>query len=84
MAETKPGTPPGRARIGNTGEVGRRQPAPCLGHHPRGEGLPVRHLAQRSRGIQPNRRSATASPAAPQATTIASAPESANSDAPSR
>jgi hypothetical protein len=44
MAETKPGTPPGRGRIGNTGEDGRRQPAQCLGHHPRGGELPINHL----------------------------------------
>jgi len=47
MAETKPGTPPGRARIGNTGEEGRRQPAPCLGHHPRGDELPINQLGRR-------------------------------------
>src|ERR671919_116701 len=50
MAETEPGTPPRRARIGNTGEEGRRQPAKCLSHHPRGEELPVDHLAARPRG----------------------------------
>jgi len=44
MAETKPGTPLGRARIGNTGEDGRRQPAPCLSHQSRDEELPVGHL----------------------------------------
>ena len=44
MAETKPGTPPVRARSGNTGEEGRRQPAPCLSHRPRGEELPINHL----------------------------------------
>ena len=44
MAETKPGTPPVRARIGNTGEDGRRHPAQCLSHHPRGEELPISHL----------------------------------------
>ena len=44
MAETKPGTPPVRARIGHTGEDGRRQPAPCLSHHPRDEELPISHL----------------------------------------
>jgi len=44
MAETKPGTPPVRASIGNTGEDGRRQPAPCLSHQPRGEELPINHL----------------------------------------
>jgi len=44
MAETKPGTPPVRARIGNTGEDGRRQPAPCLSRLPRGEELPIKHL----------------------------------------
>ena len=46
MAETKPGTSPVRARIGNTGEEGRRQPAPCLSHLPRGEELPINHLGQ--------------------------------------
>ena len=46
MAETKLGTPPDRARIGNTGEGGRRQPAMRLGHQPRGEGLPINHLAR--------------------------------------
>ena len=30
MAETELGTPPVRARIGNTGEGGRRHPATCL------------------------------------------------------
>jgi arylsulfatase A-like enzyme len=44
MAETEPGTPPVRVRIGNTGEDGRRQPATRLGHHPRDEELPVGHL----------------------------------------
>jgi hypothetical protein len=44
MAGTKPGTPPVRARIGNTGEGGRRQPAPCLSHQPRDEELPINHL----------------------------------------
>ncbi len=44
MAVTKPGTPPVRARIGNTGENGRRQPAPCLSHRPRGEELPISRL----------------------------------------
>jgi len=44
MDETEPGTPPDRARIGNTGEGGRRQPATRLGHHPRGNELPVSHL----------------------------------------
>ena len=44
MAETKLGTPPDRARIGNTGEGERRQPAMSLGHQPRGEGLPINHL----------------------------------------
>jgi hypothetical protein len=44
MAETKPGTSPVRARIGNTGEEGRRQPAMCLSHHPRDEELPINHL----------------------------------------
>ena len=44
MDETEPGTPPDRARIGNTGEGGRRQPATRLGHHPRGDELPVSHL----------------------------------------
>ena len=44
MAETKPGTPPVRARIGNTGEGGRRQPALCLSHRPRDEELPISHL----------------------------------------
>jgi hypothetical protein len=57
MAETKPGTPPGRARIGNTGEEGRRQPAPCLGHHPRGERLPVGHLDTLSGMLVANYRS---------------------------
>src|SRR3990172_7026969 len=46
MAETKPGTPPVRARIGNTGEDGRRQPAPCLSHLPRDEELPINHLGR--------------------------------------
>ena len=45
MAETKPGTPPVRARIGNTGEDGWRHPAWCLSHRPRGEELPINHLA---------------------------------------
>ena len=49
MAETKPGTPPVRARIGNTGEDGRRQPAPCLSHRPRDEELPINHLGLRGR-----------------------------------
>jgi branched-chain amino acid transport system permease protein len=44
MAETKPGTPPARARIGNTGESGRRQPAPRLSHQPRGAELSINHL----------------------------------------
>ena len=44
MAETELGTPPDRGRIGNTGEGGRRQPAMCRSHHPRGEGLPINHL----------------------------------------
>jgi hypothetical protein len=46
MAETKPVTPPVRARIGNTGEDGRRQPVTCLSHQPRGEALPINHLNQ--------------------------------------
>ena len=44
MAETEPGTPPVRARIGNTGEGGLRQPAKRLSHHPRDEELPINHL----------------------------------------
>ena len=44
MAETKPGTPPVRARIGNTGKGGRRHPALCLSHQPRDEELPINHL----------------------------------------
>jgi hypothetical protein len=44
MAETKPGTPSVRARIGNTSEHGRRQPAMCLSHRPRDEELPISHL----------------------------------------
>ena len=44
MAEIKPGTPPVRARIGHTGEGGRRHPALCLSHQPRGEELPINHL----------------------------------------
>src|SRR2546425_1235558 len=35
---------PRRARIENTGEEGRRQPAILISHHPRGEELPVNHL----------------------------------------
>ena len=46
MAETKQGTPPVRARIGNTGEGGRRHPATCLSHQPRGEELPINHLGE--------------------------------------
>jgi len=45
MAETEQGTPPVRARIGNTGEGGPRHPATCLSLEPRGEGLPINHLA---------------------------------------
>ena len=45
MAETEPGTRPVRARIGNTGEEGRRHPEMCLSHQPRGEELPINHLA---------------------------------------
>ena len=44
MAETEPGTSPVRARIGNTGEDGRRQPAMCLSHQPRDEELLSNHL----------------------------------------
>jgi hypothetical protein len=44
MAETEPGTPPVRARIGNTGDEGRRHPATCLGHLPPGEELPISRL----------------------------------------
>jgi len=44
MAETKPGTPLVRARIGNTGEDKRRHPAMRLSHLPRREELPVDHL----------------------------------------
>jgi len=44
MAATEPGTPPVRARTGNTGEHGRRHPAMRRSHHPRGEELPVNHL----------------------------------------
>jgi hypothetical protein len=49
MAETKPGTPLVRARIGNPGEDGRRQPAPCLSHRPRSEELPISHLDDSAR-----------------------------------
>jgi len=44
MAETEPGTPPVRARIGHTGEGGRRHPAMGLSHQPRDEELPINHL----------------------------------------
>ena len=44
MAETKPETLPVRARIGNTGEDGRRHPATCLSHQPRDEELPINPL----------------------------------------
>jgi hypothetical protein len=44
MAATELGTPPDRARIGNTGEGGRRHPATCLSHQPRDDELPVNHL----------------------------------------
>ncbi len=42
MTETEPGTPAERARIER--ERGRRQPAMCRSHLPRGEELPVTHL----------------------------------------
>jgi hypothetical protein len=45
MAETEPGTPPRRARIGNTGEERRRQPAMCISHHLRDGESPASHLA---------------------------------------
>ena len=45
MVETEPGTPPVRARIENTGEDGRRQPAMCLSYQPRDKELPISHLA---------------------------------------
>jgi len=48
MAETEPEAPPVRARIGNTGQDGRRQPAMCLIHQPRGEELPINHLGRES------------------------------------
>jgi len=44
MAATEPETPPVRARIGNTGEYGRRHAAKRRSHHPRGEELPINHL----------------------------------------
>ncbi len=44
MAETKPTTPPVRARIGNTRKDPRRHRAPCLSHRPRDEELPISHL----------------------------------------
>ena len=46
MAETEQGTPPVRARIEHTGEGGRRHPATCLSHQPRGEELPINHLGE--------------------------------------
>ena len=57
MAETKPGTPPVRARIGNTGEDGRRQPVPCLSHQPLDEELPVSHPDTLSKMLAANYRS---------------------------
>src|SRR6187402_659827 len=59
MAETEPGTPPDRVRIGNTGERGRRQPAMHLGHHPRDDEFPVDHLTPHLDLGSPSTRSAT-------------------------
>src|SRR5438132_11664305 len=54
MAETEPGTPPDRARIGNTGEGGRRQPATRLSHQPRDEELSINHLVLRRDDARPD------------------------------
>jgi len=55
MAETEQGTPPVRARIGNTGEDGRRHPATCLSLEPLDEELPTDHLGEYMSGLLPTR-----------------------------
>jgi hypothetical protein len=50
MAETEPGRRPDERVFGNSGDEGRRQPAMCLSHHPRGEELSINHLGWRDLG----------------------------------
>jgi len=44
MAETEPLTPLAAARIGAYVRGRAAAAAMCIGHHPRGERLPVKHL----------------------------------------